>query len=91
MVWTLQENCKKEYMDTIYFATSRRGQRGDWVYIDEIDFMSEYCFDVISAIAIERAEIGITVSSTPNGSRSHFYKMCTQKSMGLKSGILRHY
>lgn len=63
-------------------ASSIRGQRADWIYIDEIDFMSEYCFEVVSAIAIERDEIGITVSSTPVGKRSHFYKMCTDKSMG---------
>ena len=68
-------------------AASIRGQRGDWIFIDEIDFMSEYCFDVISSIAIERAEIGITVSSTPLGKRSHFYKMCTDKKMGYS----QHY
>lgn len=69
-------------METICLETNRRGQRADWIFIDEIDFMSEYCFEVISAIAIERAEIGITVSSTPLGKRSHFYKMCTIKELG---------
>lgn len=68
-------------------AASIRGQRADWIYIDEIDFMSEYCFEVIAAVAIERAEIGITVSSTPLGKRSHFYKMCTDPSMGYS----QHY
>lgn len=68
-------------------AASIRGQRADWIFIDEIDFMSEYCFEVIAAVAIERAEIGITVSSTPLGKRSHFYKMCTEPSMGYS----QHY
>lgn len=68
-------------------AASIRGQRADWIYIDEIDFMTEYCFEVIAAIAIERAEIGITVSSTPLGKRSHFYRMCTEPSMGYS----QHY
>lgn len=68
-------------------AASIRGQRADWIYIDEIDFMSEYCFEVIAAIAIERADIGITVSSTPLGKRSHFYRMCTDPSMGYS----QHY
>ena len=63
-------------------ASSIRGQRADWIYIDEIDFMSEYCFDVVSAIAIERPDIGLTCSSTPLGKRSHFYRMCTDKGMG---------
>ena len=68
-------------------AASIRGQRADWIFIDEIDFMSEYCFEVIAAIAIERAEIGITVSSTPLGKRSHFYRMCTDPNMGYS----QHY
>ena len=63
-------------------AASIRGQRADWIFIDEIDFMSEQCFDVVSSIAIERAEIGITCSSTPLGKRSHFYRMCTDKKLG---------
>ena len=49
--------------------------------------MSEYCFDVVSSIAIERAEIGITCSSTPLGKRSHFYRMCTDPKMGYS----QHY
>lgn len=68
-------------------ASSIRGQKADWIYIDEIDFMSEYCFEVVAAIAIERAEIGITVSSTPTGKRSHFYRMCTMPEMGYS----QHY
>lgn len=63
-------------------ASSIRGQRADWIYIDEIDFMTEYCFEVVAAVAIERPSIGITVSSTPLGKRSHFYKMCTDPAMG---------
>lgn len=49
--------------------------------------MSEYCFEVVAAVAIERADIGITVSSTPLGKRSHFYKMCTIPEMGYS----QHY
>ena len=63
-------------------AASVRGQRADWIFIDEIDFMSEYCFEVVAAVAIERSEIGITCSSTPLGKRSHFYRMCTDPKMG---------
>lgn len=56
----------------------------DWIFIDEVDFMSEYCFEVVAAVAIERADIGITVSSTPLGKRSKFYAMCMDPNMGLK-------
>ena len=68
-------------------AASIRGQKADWIFIDEVDFMSEYCFEVVAAVAIERPEIGITVSSTPLGKRSKFYQMCTDKSMGYS----QHY
>ena len=68
-------------------AASIRGQRADWIFIDEVDFMSEYCFEVVAAVAIERAEIGITVSSTPLGKRSKFYQMCTDPAMGYS----QHY
>lgn len=63
-------------------AASVRGQRADWIYMDEVDFMKESCFEVVRSVAIERSDIGITCSSTPLGKRSHFYKMCTNKAMG---------
>lgn len=68
-------------------ASSIRGQKADWIYMDEVDFMSEYCFEVVAAVAIERSEIGITVSSTPLGKRSKFYQMCTDPEMGYS----QHY
>lgn len=68
-------------------ASSIRGQKADWIYMDEVDFMSEYCFEVVAAVAIERAEIGITVSSTPLGKRSKFYQMCTDPNMNYS----QHY
>lgn len=61
-------------------ASSVRGQRADWIFLDEIDFMSTYCYEVVASIAIERSEIGITASSTPLGKRTHFYSMCKDKS-----------
>ena len=68
-------------------AASIRGQRADWIFMDEIDFMNTNCFDVVTSIAAERENIGMTCSSTPTGARSHFYKMCTDKSMGYS----QHY
>ena len=49
--------------------------------------MSEYCFEVVAAVAIERSDIGITVSSTPLGKRSKFYQMCTDPKMNYS----QHY
>lgn len=63
-------------------AASIRGQRADWIYMDEVDYMSDADFDSVTAIAAERGDIGITMSSTPTGRRSQFYKACTVKEMG---------
>lgn len=68
-------------------AASVRGQKADWLYLDEVDYMDDVCFDAVTTIAAEREAIGITMSSTPTGARSHFYKACTDKKMGFK----QHY
>lgn len=62
-------------------AASMRGQRADWLYLDELDYMASGDYDTIAMIAAEREDIGITASSTPTGKRSTFYDMCTVKSM----------
>lgn len=64
-------------------AASVRGQKADWIYLDEVDYMSDVCYDAVTTIAAERADIGITMSSTPTGKRSHFYKACKDKNMGF--------
>lgn len=42
--------------------------------------MGEADYSTISAIAGERADIGMTASSTPTGKRGTFYQMCTDPS-----------
>ena len=49
--------------------------------------MNDVCYDAVTTIAAERADIGITMSSTPTGKRSHFYAACTNKKMGF----IEHY
>ena len=44
--------------------------------------MGEGDFGTVSAIANERADIGITASSTPTGRRSTFWRMCNEPDMG---------
>lgn len=63
-------------------AASIRGQRADWIFLDEIDYMAENDFSTVAMIAGERSDIGITASSTPTGRRGTFYRMCTDKSFG---------
>jgi hypothetical protein len=62
-------------------AASIRGQRADWIFMDEVDYMGDNDFDSVTAIAAERREIGITMSSTPTGRRTQFYKACTDPNM----------
>lgn len=62
---------------------SLRGQGADWIYLDEVDYMSDADFETIYAIALEAPErIGVWASSTPTGRRGMFWKMCTNKDMG---------
>lgn len=63
-------------------GASIRGQRADYIYMDEVDYMGEADFDTVTTIAAERADIGIFMSSTPTGRRSQFYKACTDPKMG---------
>ena len=65
-------------------GASIRGQRADTIYMDEVDYMSDADFDSVTAIAAERADIGIVMSSTPTGRRSQFFKACTNPKMGYK-------
>lgn len=44
--------------------------------------MGDNDYSTVAAIAGERAEIGITASSTPTGKRGTFYKMCMERSFG---------
>lgn len=63
-------------------GASIRGQRADYIYMDEVDYMSDADFDTVTTIAAERADIGIFMSSTPTGRRSKFYEACINKKMG---------
>lgn len=56
---------------------SLRGQAADWLYMDEVDYMTDDDFETIYAIALEAPErIGVWISSTPTGRRGKFWKAC---------------
>ncbi|WP_133174919.1 terminase large subunit domain-containing protein [Heyndrickxia sporothermodurans] len=63
-------------------GASIRGQKADYIYMDEVDYMADSDFDTVTTIAAERGDIGIFMSSTPTGKRSKFYEACMNKSMG---------
>lgn len=67
-------------------GASVRGQRADWVLMDEIDYMNRGGIDAVTSIAMEDPKrIGIWVSSTPTGKRDFFYDVCTNPDTGYKS------
>ena len=56
---------------------SLRGQAADWLYMDEVDYMTDADFETIYSIALEAPErIGVWISSTPTGRRGKFYNAC---------------
>lgn len=63
-------------------GASIRGQKADYIYMDEVDYMGDADFDTVTTIAAERNDIGIFMSSTPTGRRSNFYNACMNKKMG---------
>ena len=62
-------------------AMSVRGQTADRIYLDESDYMMDSDFDSILAIAGEREDIGVFLSSTPTGARKRFWQCCTDPKM----------
>ncbi|WAT23545.1 phage terminase large subunit family protein (plasmid) [Bacillus halotolerans] len=67
-------------------GASVRGQRADWIFMDEIDYMNRDGIDAVTAIAMEDPRrIGIWCSSTPTGKRDYFYEICTNPDTGYKA------
>lgn len=67
-------------------GASVRGQRADWLFLDEVDYMSRDGIDAVTAIAMEDPNrIGIWVSSTPTGKRDFFYDICTNDNTGYRA------
>lgn len=59
-------------------GASIRGQKANWIYLDEMDYLADEDIEAISAIAIEDPYgIGIWASSTPTGKRGKFWEWCT--------------
>lgn len=67
---------------------SLRGQAADWIYMDEVDYMSDKDFETIFAISLEAPNrIGVMVASTPTGRRGMFHKLCTQMKFNQEEEI----
>jgi replicative DNA helicase len=60
-------------------AANTRGQRGDLIVLDEVDYMNEMDITNIMNIRNESPEtIRMVVASTPCGKRESYYKWCTE-------------
>lgn len=67
-------------------GASIRGQRADWIFMDEIDYMDRSGIDSVTAIALEDpTRIGIWCASTPTGKRDFFYEICTNPDTGYQA------
>jgi replicative DNA helicase len=62
-------------------AGSVRGQAGDWIYMDEVDYMSDADFETVYAVAADQATKGVWISSTPTGRRGKFWIACNDKNV----------
>lgn len=63
---------------------SLRGQKASWLYMDEVDYMTDKDFEAIYAITFEAPKrIGVMVASTPTGRRGMFHKLCTQMQLNM--------
>lgn len=60
-------------------ATSVRGQKADWIVMDEMDYLREDDIKTLMALLMEHNDVEMIVASTPSGRREQFYEMCTQR------------
>lgn len=61
---------------------SLRGQKASWLYMDEVDYLSDKDFEAIYAITLEAPDrIGVMVASTPTGRRGKFHQICMQEKL----------
>ncbi len=60
-------------------GASVRGQRADWLIVDEMDYMTDEDMIAIAAIAADTTtETGIWACSTPTGRRGKFWEYCME-------------
>jgi replicative DNA helicase len=60
-------------------AEAVRGQKADFIILDEMDYLSEQDIESVVALMMEHAEVKILASSTPSGRREYFYSFCEER------------
>lgn len=60
-------------------GASIRGQKADWVIVDEMDYMTgEDLIAIITIAADMTRDCGVWLSSTPSGKREKFWEFCVE-------------
>ena len=57
-------------------ATTVRGQKADFVILDEADYLSQGDIDTVTALLMEHNHVSLFCASTPSGKREAFYGWC---------------
>jgi replicative DNA helicase len=60
-------------------ASSLRGQKADFIILDEMDYLDQESIDTIVALLMEHAEVEMIAASTPSGRREYFYDFCMNR------------
>lgn len=60
-------------------ATSVRGQKADFIMMDEMDYLKAEDIDTIMALLMEHNDVEMIAASTPSGRREYFYDFCSQR------------
>lgn len=60
-------------------ASSVRGQKADWIVMDEMDYLKEEDINTLMALLMEHNDVEMIVASTPSGRREQFYDFCMQR------------
>lgn len=60
-------------------ANTSRGQKADFIILDEMDYLSEGDIETIIALIMEHGSVRLLASSTPSGKREFFYSFCMDR------------
>lgn len=60
-------------------AEAVRGQKADYIILDEMDYLSTEDIESVVALMMEHSEVKILASSTPSGRREYFYSFCEER------------
>lgn len=60
-------------------AEAVRGQKADFIILDEMDYLSSEDIESVVALMMEHDQVKILASSTPSGRREYFYSFCEER------------